>query len=87
MPLYDLVCTKCGAQDERQIPLAEYSEIPGCDICGGPMQRRILAAPLSRIAGVTPQGGGPDRFTADMLGYTMKDLPDALKVNPTGRPE
>jgi len=83
MPLYDLMCIECGHQEERQVPLAEYNGVQRCEDCGGPMVRQILTAPLSRMAGVAAQGGGPDRFTADMLGIPLKELPDGLKTKVT----
>lgn len=80
MPLYDLICTECGHQEERQVPLAEYNGAQRCEDCGGPTVRRILTAPMSRFAGRVVQGGGPDRFTADMLGVPWRELPEGLKV-------
>jgi hypothetical protein len=50
-----------------------------CTGCQAEM-RRILSAPLFRFAGRVVSGGGPDRFTADVLGVPLKDLPAGLKT-------
>ena len=73
----DLRCYKCGDTD-RVVPIAERDN-QTCD-CGAHLARQ-LAAPLGRIAGRVVQGGGPDRFTADMLGIPLKELPDGLKAD------
>jgi hypothetical protein len=44
------------------------------------MKYKKLAAPMGRMWGVVPKGGGPDRFTADALGIPLKDLPKDLKA-------
>jgi hypothetical protein len=41
---------------------------------------RLLAAPLFKIGGKVTPGGGPDKFTADMLGIPLKELPSGLKT-------
>jgi hypothetical protein len=41
---------------------------------------RQLAAPMGKMAGQVARGGGADRFTADMLGVPMKELPEGLKT-------
>ena len=50
-----------------------------CERCGDPLIRTIHAVP-GKIAGRIAQGGGPDRFTADMLGIPLKELPSGLKA-------
>ena len=54
--------------------------------CNKPMQK-VIGAPLFKFAGRVTPGGGPDRFTADMLGIPLKELPEGLKtdVRPTDR--
>lgn len=76
MPVYEYRC-KCGSRDlirrinDRDAPLL-------CTTCGERLERQV-AAPMGRIAGRVPQGGGMDRFTADMLGIPLKELPSGLK--------
>lgn len=81
MPTYDYVCERCQRREERVVPIVER-DAQNCPPCGVPM-RRLLAAPLGRMAGVAPQGGGPDRFTADMLGIPLKELPSGLRSDKT----
>lgn len=77
-PLYDYACPACGSRTERQRPVEIRDGALGCDECGASMTR-LLAAPLGRIAGKPVQGGGADRFTADMLGIPLKELPAGLR--------
>lgn len=78
MPIYDFYCPKCAYSAEHNVPIAgrDLAQCPNCST----RLDRLLAAPLGRIAGQVVQGGGPDRFTADMLGVPLKELPDGLKT-------
>ena len=78
MPIYDFYC-RCGWEGERSVPIDERDR-QHCPACGKYPMDRHLAAPLGRIAGRAVQGGGPDRFTADMLGVPLKELPEGLKT-------
>ena len=79
MPTYSY---RCPARPddllERVVPIAERDE-QYCEICGIRLVRGI-SSPIFKFAGRVTPGGGPDRFTADMLGIPLKDLPDGLKT-------
>ena len=77
MPLYDYVCPACGWAGEGVVPINMRDNV-FCTPCSVRMERQV-AAPLGRIAGKPVQGGGADRFTADMLGIPLKELPDGLR--------
>lgn len=79
MPSYDYQCRHCMRVEERVVPMVER-HVQNCTVCGDPMTLVLTRAPLGRIAGQVVQGGGPDRFTADMLGLPLKDLPEGLKT-------
>lgn len=79
MPLYDYICDACAWKEERRVPLARLNEAQYCSRCGAPTQRQISAV-YGRMAGQVLQGGGPDRFTADMMGCRVDELPSGLKV-------
>lgn len=78
MPLYDYRCT-CGWQGELQLPIDERDRAV-CPNCLRTPERQ-LAAPMGKMAGVTLKGGGADRFTAEMLGIPVKDLPPGLRTD------
>lgn len=80
MPLYDLFCRWCRTTIERQCRVADRQE-QRCDLCGNLMTVQI-APVYGKMAGQVVQGGGPDRFTADMMGIPLKELPDSLKTEP-----
>lgn len=77
MITYDYDCPQCGKQPPRIVHYAQRDE-QDCVVCGLRL-RRQLSAPMGRIAGRIPQGGGPDRFTADTLGIPLQELPEGLK--------
>ena len=85
MPLYDYKCTgDCGRTIELAVAYA-YRDAPfACPTCGGEMERQ-MPAPMGRVAGRVVDGGGPDRFTADVMGIPLKDLPAGLRTKPSGR--
>lgn len=80
MPIYDYLCGECAWQEERRVPLVQFNEAQFCSKCGAPMARQISAV-YGKMAGTVLQGGGPDRFTADMLGIKTGDLPGYLKAD------
>ena len=78
MPTYDYDCLVCGRREERVRPIARRDDPAMCwNGCG--LLVRAVAAPLGRVKGVVPKGGGMDRFTADMLGIPVKELPAGLR--------
>jgi putative FmdB family regulatory protein len=77
MPTYTYVCGYCGhGPEDRLVPIAKRAE-QRCSKCGQRMRRRI-SAPAVRTR--PPKDGGPDRFTADMLGIPLKELPLGLRT-------
>lgn len=78
MPFYTYDC-ECGAQSERLLAIGDRDN-QVCSGCLGIMTRRV-AAPLFRFAGRVTPGGGPDKFTADMLGIPLKELPSGLRTD------
>jgi putative FmdB family regulatory protein len=82
MPLYDYLCDACAWREERRVPLATLNEAQFCSRCGAPTTRQISAV-MGRMAGQYGKGGGADRFTADMLGCRVGDLPPGLKEGVT----
>lgn len=79
MPVYQYRCT-CGHSDERILGVYDRDN----QVCPGCMRtmERQLSAPLFRFAGRVAPGGGPDKFTADMLGIPLHDLPSGLRTDP-----
>lgn len=78
MPTYGYACT-CGLLLEMVRSIDERNILPRCVGCQQEMHR-VLAAPLFKFAGRVTPGGGPDRFTADVLGIPLKELPEGLKT-------
>ena len=78
MPTYDYRCVTCGWHNALLVTIIDRDGVQ-CPRCGGNLHR-LVGAPLFRFAGVPTKGGGPDKFTADMLGLPLKDLPEGLKV-------
>lgn len=78
MPTYDFFCRQCVI-NTTFISSVELRDEQPCIHCGKVLERR-LAAPLFKFTGRVTPGGGPDRFTADMLGIPLKELPDGLKT-------
>jgi putative FmdB family regulatory protein len=79
MPVYNYFCN-CGTTVDIIRTMDTRDESTPCGACGREMQRR-LAAPLFKFHGRVTPGGGPDKFTADMLGIPLHDLPPALKAD------
>lgn len=81
MPLYDVKCAHCQWQGEIRAKLIATQDALYCPVCDTPnLEKVFLKAPLGRMKGVIPKGGGPDKFTADMLGVPLKDLPPGLRT-------
>jgi len=80
VPFYDYACTRCDWKGEQFAKIEKRDETY-CPACDGDMVR-IQGAPLGRMAGQITKGGGPDRFTADMLGIPLKELPVHLRAEP-----
>ncbi len=79
MPTYTYVCDSCGhGPEDRLVPMATRAA-QFCPECGLRMGRRI-GAPAVRTR--PPKDGGPDRFTADVLGVPLKELPPGLRTPP-----
>lgn len=78
MPIYDYRCS-CGWSGEllMAVDARDGALCPNCQRC----PKRLLSAPLFRFAGVVTPGGGPDKFTADMLGIPLHDLPAGLRTD------
>ena len=78
MPFYDYACADCETTEDRLVAV-EDRDSQWCTTCCCKLFR-LPAAPMGKIAGQVAKGGGPDRFTADMLGTTVKDLPRHLRT-------
>ena len=79
MPTYDYQCRHCMRVEERVVPIAER-HAQNCGVCGDPMTLVLERAPLSKFTGRVTPGGGPDRFTADVMGIPLKELPSGLRT-------
>jgi putative FmdB family regulatory protein len=82
MPTYDFICPHCGWQSEKNVPIMARAT-QRCPQCSSTLTQQILKAPLGKMKGAVVQGGGPDRFTADVLGIPLKDLPEGLRTKPS----
>ncbi len=78
MPTYDFFCPECRMEETRVVPVDERDS-QWCPYCYRRCLERRLSAPLFKFAGQVTPGGGPDRFTADMLGIPLAELPEGLK--------
>lgn len=78
MPTYAYRCPNCKCPIERVVPITRR-DLQTCGVCGSKLNRE-LAAPLFKISGRVTPGGGPDKFTADMLGLPLKELPEGLRT-------
>lgn len=79
MPLYDLFCPTCHRVVERQCKVDDRLS-QRCYHDGDTLTVKI-APVYGKMAGTVLAGGGPDRFTADMLGIKTGDLPGYLKAD------
>lgn len=78
MPTYLFICSSCGWQGDINVKVADRDS-QRCECCNHVMAR-VVAAPLFKFMGRVTPGGGPDKFTADMLGIPLKDLPEGLRT-------
>lgn len=78
MPTYDYRCGDCGDYTSAVRSIDGRDDPLECS-CGRMMRREVSAAAF-KFAGRVVKGGGPDRFTADVLGIPLKDLPEGLKT-------
>ena len=79
MPTYSFVCPNCMLETSRIVPIDERNGPHLCERCGDKLDRVITAVP-ARFIGRVVQGGGPDRFTADVMGIPLRDLPSGLRT-------
>ena len=79
-PLYDYFCPACGKQIERQCRVADRHD-QRCEFDGEPLTLKVSPV-YGRMAGQVLKGGGPDRFTADVIGCRLDELPDGLRTEP-----
>jgi putative FmdB family regulatory protein len=77
MPTYSFFCPECQVGYDAVVRVADR-DVQAC-VCGTTLARR-LAAPLFKFQGVVTPGGGADRFTADMMGIPLKELPSGLRT-------
>jgi len=77
VPIYPYVCM-CGWDGELYAPIfSRDGQV--CPRCQQPLMRQLSVPAPHQVRGRVVQGGGPDRFTADMLGVPLKELPAGLK--------
>ncbi|MBF0171213.1 MAG: zinc ribbon domain-containing protein [Nitrospinae bacterium] len=55
MPIYEYVCSRCGAKFEKLTPLAEAHKTQPCEACGERAGERILSA--TSLGGSHSHGG------------------------------
>ena len=79
MPTYSYVCPNCKLATTRVLTIDGRNVPQTCERCGDPLDRVITAVP-GKVSGRPVQGGGPDRFTADMLGIPLKELPSGMRT-------
>lgn len=79
MPVFDYTCADCEKEEERLVAI-EDRDSQWCATCCCKLFR-LPSAPMGKMAGQVAKGGGPDKFTADMLGVPVKDLPASLRVD------
>ena len=78
MPLYDYACL-CGWDGELYSPVfTRDGQV--CPRCQQQLSRQLSVPAPAQFRGRVVQGGGPDRFTADVLGISLKDLPAGLRT-------
>lgn len=77
-PLYDLFCPTCHRTVERQCKIDDRLT-QRCYHDGDLLMVKI-APVYGKMAGTVLKGGGPDRFTADMLGCRVDELPSGLRT-------
>lgn len=78
MPTYSYLCPVCRWAGDRVVRIA-MRDLQRCEHCDTELYKLVSSALFKFTGRVTP-GGGPDRFTADMLGIPLKELPDGLRT-------
>lgn len=78
MPIFDYYCEDCKSTKEYTVK--NWDDVVFCENCGH-QPERLVSAGTFKFAGRVVQGGGPDRFTADMMGIPLKELPDDMKAS------
>ena len=78
MPVYEYHCTSCHWNAERIVPVDERDK-QVCNMCGDPLGRLLSRPAPAQFRGRVVSGGGPDRFTADVMGIPLKELPSGLR--------
>jgi len=81
MPIYDYLCVFCNDRVERQVPIDERDQ-QTCSHCGFGISRLVSPTP-GKVKGRADGKivGGPDQFTADMLGMKVKELPASMRAD------
>ena len=80
MPTYLYKCPNCGTEREVMRRIGERNDPVPCLGCDEEMILK-LTPPLLKFPGRVVQGGGPDRFTADMMGIPLKELPADMRAD------
>jgi len=78
MPLYDLFCPTCHRTVERQCKIND--RLAQRCYHDGDLLTVKIAPVYGKMAGTVLKGGGPDRFTADVLGCRVDELPSGLRA-------
>lgn len=80
--IYEYRCPRCGWAGER-ISAMSHRDLQHCPQCDAPLERQVSVPSPAQFKGRVVQGGGPDRFTADVMGIPLKDLPSGLRTTPS----
>ena len=82
MPIYDYKCPYCKWAGERMVRVV-VRDLQNCHTCMRSLCR-LVAAPYGKVRGRADGKvlGGPDQFTADVMGIPLKELPETLKAYP-----
>ena len=80
MPTYKYHCHACGARFERMVTI----DVRHGQYCGNCMSPATMVLSVPHLRAV--DADAPDRFTAEMLGIPLKDLPPGLKTTATDKP-
>ena len=78
MPTYEYRCPTCGKEHMMVVKIDERGG-QKCD-CGTLLERIVSVPAQAQFRGRVVKGGGPDRFTADVMGIPLKDLPSGLRT-------
>ena len=82
MPIYEYLCDFCGRRWDA-FASVENRDVAHCPTCNYPASRQ-LAAPAGKVKGqaCADGSGGADQFTADVMGFPVHDIPEALRTQP-----